>query len=538
MATPMNTSSTVDAQREYPSSLFISSTTLAVSDGSGLLYVLPIKDTGASHPIGTFTLRTGGAIDAPFRLHYMHRPSPTTVILLLSSRFYPSERKKSNISTEFDIWAAKIDLLSLRSGNDLRQLEILWHRRGQDVPIYASFLDEVNSYLIVGGSPYLDPKALVSKPYEVTPEELAPIPRANENLDDVSVNKPVKPHPYSWTQTSDAVTVAFPLPSNTPKENMKVLFTVNTLTVHVDAKPITSGNGTTFPIPHYSATSLWDSVNPTSCFWTWDREGEHSYGLLTLDMEKKNDGTRWMQVFASSGNDGDSEVPETLDPSELWHIRESLEKYTAAFSTGEDASGLGLGRGVPSLVEGEIDEEADAAVGRQAWVTWVQEDGTSPSWYKTDSWAVDPVTILATPMPGSVMESSRNLELVLKRDLDGTVFSFDPSAPSAWKHSSTYSALAFVLASKQDTRFTYHLPSRGVLAFEGGSARDRGANVYLYRLPAKAKDSWSKQSVLQVDDGSGGALLGVGCVKVRGGKEGEFIVVCLTEGDLVLIRGI
>ncbi len=160
-------------------------------------------------------------------------------------------------------------------------------------------------------------------------------------------------------------------------------------------------------------------------------------------------------------------------------------------------------------------------------------DGTKPA-----EWTVDPLTILATPMPGSIAEGSGNLELVLKRDLDGPVFSFDPGAPSAWKHTSTYPALAFVLASKQDTRFTYHIPDHGVLAFEGGSARDRGANVYIYRAPVNAKDNWSKQSVLQVDDGSGGALLGVGCVKFRSEKEDAFTVVCLTEGDLVLARGI
>lgn len=536
----MDTSSGVNAQREYPSSAFLNSSALAVSDGCGLLYVLPIKESGTSEPIGTFALHTAGAIDAPFRLHHIHRPSPTTAVLLLSSRYYPAEGEKvAKSQTEFDIWAAKINLLSLRTGNELRQLEILWHRKGQDVPMYAAFINEVNSYLLVGGSEYPDPNVTVSKPYEPTPEELAPIPRANENLDDIAIDKPDKPHPYSWTQSSDAVTVAFPLPSNTPKEKMKVFYTVKTLTLHVDAEPITSENGTQVPIPHYSATALWDNVNPTSCFWTWDREGEHSYGLLTLHMEKKNDGTRWMQVFESSGFDGENaEVPETLDPSELWHIRESLEKYTAALRTGDDASGLGLGRGVPSLVEGEIDEEADAAVGRQAWVTWVEDDGATPGWYKTADWTVDPLTILATPMPGSIAEGSGNLELVLKRDLDGPVFSFDPAAPSAWKHTSTYPALAFVLASKQDTRFTYHIPNHGVLAFEGGSARDRGANVYIYRSPINPKDNWSKQSVLQVDDGSGGALLGVGCVKIRSEKENAFVVVCLTEGDLVLIRGI
>lgn len=540
MPIPMDASSSLNIQREYPSCVFLNSSNIAVSDGNGLLYILPIKETGDSSPIGTFTLRTEGVTNAPFRLHHMHRATPITAVLLLSSRFYPSEGEKTAKSTiEFDIWAVKIDLLSLRPGSEPRELDVLWRRRGQDIPIYTTFINEVNSYLLLSSSPYPDPNISVPKAYEPTPEELAPIPRADENLEQTPVDNPEKPHPYSWTQTSDAVTVAFPLPSNTPKEKIKVLFTVQTLTLHVDVEPVTSENGTSVPIPHHSTTALWDSVNTTSCFWTWDREAEHSYGLLTLHMEKKNEGTRWMRVFASSGtNQENVEVPETLDPSELWHIRESLEKYTAALRTGDDASGLGLGHGVPSLGEGEMDEEVDATVGRQAYLTWVEDSGSTPVWYKTHSWNEDPVTVLATPMPGSISESSGDLELILKRDVDGVVYSFDPTSPSTWNHTSTYHALAFVLASKQDTRFTYHIPSRGVLAFEGGSARDRGANVYLYRPPAKTQDKWSKQSVLQVDDGSGGALLGVGCVKFRGGKEGNVVVVCLTEGDLVLIRGI
>ena len=265
-----------------------------------------------------------------------------------------------------------------------------------------------------------------------------------------------------------------------------------------------------------------------------------------------------MQVFAApattttaaamADDTGDVEVPETLDPSELWHIRESLEKYTAALRSGEDASGLGLGRGVPSLVEGEVDEEADGSVGRKAWATWVDIEGGTPAWTQkqhgagaTTAWEEEDelITLLSTPIPGGPNSAP---ELILKQDIDGTVFSLDPSnnpnTNSVWRHTSTYPALAFVLASKQDTRFTYHLPGKAVLAFEGGSIRDRGANVYIYRPPTKAKDIWAKQSVLQVDDGSGGALLGVGCVKARGGNEGEVVVVCLTEYELVLIAGI
>jgi hypothetical protein len=132
------------------------------------------------------------------------------------------------------------------------------------------------------------------------------------------------------------------------------------------------------------------------------------------------------------------------------------------------------------------------------------------------------------------VSTTGDVELVLKHDLDGTVFSFKTTT-LVWEHTSTYSALAFVLASKRDTRFTYHLPSRGVLAFEGGSLRDRGANLYVYR-PSTKKERWAKQSVIQVDDGSGGAVLGVGCVNVNSGE--ETVVVCLTERELVLIRGL
>ncbi|CAA7261514.1 unnamed protein product [Cyclocybe aegerita] len=559
MATPMDTSGAVTVQREYPSSVFLSATAVAATDGNGFLYILPIREGTTSDAVGTFTLCTGGAVDAPFRIHYVHRLSPITTVLLLSSRFYPVYQRKpppvseNNQNVQFDIWAVKIDLLSLRPGSETRQLEVLWHRRGQDVPIYATFVEEIRTYLIVSGSSYPDENATKTKPHELTPDEIAPIPRYGENLDskpNTLTDTPPRPLPYSWTQTSDSVTVAFPLPDSTPKTKMKVIFTTQTLTLHIDALPLQCGGNPPVPIPHYSVKALWDSVNPSSCFWTWDREAEHAYGILTLHMEKRNEGTRWMQVFAASASSTaedteNPEVPETVDPSELWHIRESLEKYTSALRTGEDASGLGLGRGVPNIMEGEMDEDADASVGRNVYATWIGEGGQTPEWTlrkpegpNEKDWEEEPMTLLSTPLPGS-----SNISLVLKNDLDGPVFSFSlPSAHStaqpSWKHTSTYSALAFVLASKQDTRFIYHLPGRGVLAFEGGSLRDRGANVYVYRPQQKAKDIWAKQSVLQVDDGSGGALLGVGCVKARGGKEGDVVLVCLTEGELVLIRGL
>ena len=74
-----------------------------------------------------------------------------------------------------------------------------------------------------------------------------------------------------------------------------------------------------------------------------------------------------------------------------------------------------------------------------------------------------------------------------------------------------------------------------MLAFEGGSSQGRGGNLYIYRSASTSKEKWAKQAVLKIDDGLGGALLGVGCVR---GERGKRIVICLTEGELVLIQGI
>ena len=559
LPTPIDSSSSTSAnvQREYPSAVFISPQAAVVADGNGLVYVIPIRDNNVE-PIGIFTLPT----NVPFKLHHLHRAGPTTAVLLLSSRCYAEELQNKRVAVAFDIWAVKIDLFSLRSTgvSELRPFQVLWHRRGEDVPMYTTFVDKLNTYLIISGSSYRDPETQkLTSPYEPTPDEIAPIPRPSESLDPLSSDQEKKLYPYSWTQSFDSVTVAFPLPSTTPKSKIKVFFTMQTLTVHVDNNheltlPVP------IPIPHYSAKALWADINPSSSFWTWDREGEQKWGLLTLHMEKKQEGTRWMNVFNPSprhpatttspeldlGPDTEIEVPETLDPSELWHIRESLEKYTTALRDGEDASGLGLGKGLSSLAEGEMDEEVDASIGRKVCLTWVRGGMDTNDIVEREGAEQDEehfVQLLSTPLPGSI-DTDEDISLILKHDLDGTVFTLQPSTAAQWIHTSTYSALSFVLASKQDTRFTYHLPSSSdpsspsggaVLAFEGGSSQGRGGNLYIYRSASTSKEKWAKQAVLKIDDGLGGALLGVGCVR---GERGKKIVVCLTEGELVLIQGI
>ncbi|KAG0693180.1 hypothetical protein DFH29DRAFT_816611 [Suillus ampliporus] len=533
LAAPINAPAATQVHHEYPSAVFLDAGTAFVADGQGALYILALPAEGTATTLGCFELsdstQTPHSALTPFRIHCVAKISDNTAVALLSSRFYgdsEASRMQSMTShtSEFDVWAARFSLPFPSQKDDLAPLDILWRRRGQDVPIFTEYDNSRKCYLLAGSSVYREVGQPAPPSYEPSPDEIAPIPRLDEKLD---VETPPRPPPYSWTQTSDSVTVAFPLLATTPKSSIKVTFSQKTLTVHVQSTSHVEG----VPLPRYSATQLWDGIQTSTSFWTWDREGEHSFGLLTLHLDKQHDDTRWMHVFASAGTQGrEEEVPETLDPSELYLIRESLEKYTDALQSGEDMSGLGLGRGVPALAQGEMDEEVDSSVGRVAFLTWVGEHGGIPAW--SSGFGDSACNVLSIDLPGSGPGAS----MVVKNGIDGTLFTLDEaqtvgSLPT-WTHGATFSALAFVLASKRDTRFTYHVSSKAVLAFENGS-KDRGGNVYIYR-GGRPGQIWAKQSVLKVGDGSAGSLLGVGMLETAQGHT----IVCLCENELVVMHNI
>ena len=548
---PIRTSMGDDLHPEYPSSAFVDDSTLLVSDGHGSLQLLDITSCPA-RLINSYDMllpEASGSLrsNIPFKVHTAHKTSPTTCITVISSKHHPpldqSTKKRINLTNvQYDIWAASINL-ELLSQDKPVPLDIMWHRRGSNVPTYVAFDNTRRVFILIGNSAYRSLEAPAVPSYTPAADEIAPIPRHGENLDRESGNvvtvtdTPTKPPPYSWTQTNETVTVAFPLPASTSKTDIKVTFSPRTLTLLVHG----NDERTPVPLPKYTTKALWDGIQSSTSYWTWDREADHAFGLLTLYLDKQHEGTRWSQVFAASGTKPsnqvsdaeDIEVPETLDPSELYHIRESLEKYTTALQKGEDPSGLGLGHGVPSLGEGEIDEEIDSDIGDSVMVTWVGEDG-SPPW--ASNIGMDSLlTLLSTPLQGT---DGTSPSLVIKNGVDGALFTLgeapNPSDPPVWSHSSTFSALSFVLASKRDTRFVHHISSRAVLAFESG-ARGLGGNIYMYRNTSRVHDQYAQQAVLKIGGGSGGSLLGVGLLKILNGKS---VVCCLCEGEFVILREI
>ncbi len=436
-----------------------------------------------------------------------------------------SSSRKTN-PVEFDVVAVRVPLQAADSNNSISLLEILWHRRGTRVPFYTAYEKRRRAFILAGGSPYRQIGQPATERHDPSPDEFAPIPPRTDDDGPAPTPGPAsppKPPPYAWTQDSDEITAAFPFPSNTPKADINVLFTPQTLTLLVQ------GSDT----PRYPAARLWGAIAPSSSFWTWDAHGAKTYGLLTLHIEKQHAGTRWPHLFDNANaNANEPEVPETLDPSELYAIRESLEKYTAALQERAAGDGGGDVAPPPSLADGEVDQEVDAAVGTETCITWVSaaDGGADAAWARED-WDV-PFTALSTPLPGMGDEIS----MVVKHTIDGLLFVLSDedtaSGTPVWTHLSTFSALAFVLASKRDTRFTYHVPSKAVLAFEGGGP-EYGGNLYIYR-DAKPKSNLAKQAILKLAGNSSGSLLGVGAI-----REGEeTIILCLCENQLHVLRNV
>ena len=283
-----------DSRRaEYPSSAFLNQNTLLVADGHGTLYSFLLSENPTSaNLLGSYELRPEPAAQSmPFRIHLAQQISPDSATLVLSSRSYAvksPEDPKRRPPVEFDLWGAEVPLTSA-TNEEVQTLNCIWQRTGREVPVYSAYHDSPPSFHIFGGSLYEKPEKPISQPYTPTPDEIVPIPRAGENLGAETVPKPP---PYSWTQTSDSVTVAFPLTSTTPKSAIKVTFTAKALNLLIsDASQ--DSNSSPIPLPRYIAKSFWDGIQPSTSLWTWEKMGKKGFGLLTLHLDKQHEGTRW-----------------------------------------------------------------------------------------------------------------------------------------------------------------------------------------------------------------------------------------------------
>lgn len=565
---PQAFSTNTGAVFEYPTALAIDQNLWAVSDGAGQLYILRVdKAAGWKATVEAtreLVAEAGGEL-VPFRLHSVDVAAGGKVLALLSTvvkvpqaplpkipgpgGLAEAPRSKLPSPTMFDY--VSVDLGSA-DGAGPSPLQVRWKLRSYDLPASVNFLPESSTYIIAAPSSPFDTLA-PSAPSQAAPGSN---PSLSPSSDPTSTSSPSgpKPPPFSWMQDGESVTVAFPLPSDTPTSSIRVTFSRHFLTLFVGpvASLLSSSapSSSTHPLPRVSHKKLWDDIDPYSSVWTFDREAEgrdSTYGIVSLHLEKANQGTKWSDVFAGTHGEEVSpeekeleNVAETVDPSELAKISESMEQWTQGVPGGVGASNEGLGHGVPTSLTGEeMDVEVDGDTGRRCVVTWIVDvEGQQPKILRPHE--AFPISLLSNPLP--VAASPKVASVVVKNDVDGLLFRPPASPSSGWTHTATFPALSFVLATKRDSSFVYHLDDTAVFAFDSpsnpslappGHGPGSAGNLFVYFRPPGIKDPIGKQMVLRIGGPGSGALLGVAGVPVAREKPA---VVVLCENEVVVYR--
>ncbi|CDS00147.1 uncharacterized protein SPSC_01832 [Sporisorium scitamineum] len=351
------------------------------------------------------------------------------------------------------------------------------------------------------------------------------------------------PH-FSWAQTGDTITLAFALPPWITKSHIRAHFSLSALSLSFTQEALTllSTSSLTAKITEidnstasaakadedddlthaarmiasgrYVSRSTWTEIDPTGSVWTLERS--RGLSLLTLHLEKRHEGTRWMQVFAdrtgggnrnrnrnygevdsttqlsfaqarkaleqaASGepsnddqeevNDGEEDdaedneddVPETMDPSELVSMLEGMQKYTVDEESADTNNGYGMDR---------------TGLGTSAG--YGQNGGTSlsldqPSLLK-DSLEEEDANVGRSFVASSVSHAASNDHVQIRSSKEGEATILATALPGdrngdvtivikhdldgavfnssagSWDHVSTMPTLSFVLASKRDAQ--------------------------------------------------------------------------------------
>lgn len=576
---------------EYPDAAPVAPREWLINDGRGSIYALQIDKSSSAwradlRPAYHLADEEGVPL-VPFRLLAVE-PGPAGDAIVLystSSRAGPSgpasELEETPMVTDPDVRLPPRSRTSFRFHLALLELSPtgstttvpmrpLWSATSDELPAFVHYDAALQRFAIGSGCPVKMAATEDAAVETGTESQAHGVPSEDTDMQQAptgsgrTANDGQKPPPFSWTQDRDSVTVAFPLPSDTPTSSIRLTLSRQYVTLHI-ASAMAALSPTTpisSVVPRLSHKKLWDVIDPNTSVWTFDREAEgrnSTFGLLTLHLEKGHPGTRWPDVFEAVPRASDStariqeldpeedyeKVPETLDASELAAISERMEQWAQSIiGAGPSAlsqSAEGLGSGIPTSLTGdEIDVEVDGDTGRPFVVTWI-ENALTPAPQTVCPHPSVPHSLLSTPFPTPSHRDAASI--AVQHDVDGLFFQAPTTAAEyRWRHTSTFPALAFVLATKRDTRFVHHLDQRACFAFDApallpGPARTRpfggAGNAFIYVCPEEPKAKQGIQHVIKVGSPNSGALLGV--VSTCLGS-GEPVIVALCEHELVTLH--
>lgn len=425
---------------------------------------------------------------APFLLHAYQDDE---IVASRTVRTF-DDPKKARYKTSYEILCLTIE-------DD--KLQTKWTLKGEERPKYVRWS---HGKWIVGGEGFYRKESQPSA--KDTPGKI-PAPQPGE-------------HPYEWTQTPSSVVVTFYVPSTFhASRDISCVIQPHLL----DLQLFSRGGDLSASLKSFLQTQRrdwWDTVDKEESTWTWEKSSiKEGMGALTLHLEKANAGNTWSQVF-SPQNENEIEVPQTMSAEEAEAVKASLDKFTGELDGKLDQPATSL----PGLLREEMEDEEPETAQRGGELVFTYDSKPQEG--------MIPVKLLST--------SLNDESIVIKGNVDGHVFA--PTADPSWQHLSTNPALSFVLASKRDVHFTFHLVRDSmatILAFESRGAA--GGNIYVYwpieddslAKSGKRKAETGKQGVIKYGE-EAGSIVGVQRVRL----EGRDVLVAIGEHAIILLHDI
>ncbi|NWI68557.1 NUDC1 protein, partial [Todus mexicanus] len=271
---------------------FSSSTWVALSDGTGRLYLIKSGKRGSSAS-EKWEIVFNEELESPFiiahSVSFVKSDTHSVAVLLLRVEKDELDTKGSG----FHITLEWVTIAEISKEGDHRY-EIVKRRvlQGKSVPHYAAIEPSGDGLMIVS-----------YKPFKFMQDEDDKL----EENDNAKATDEKKEPLYYWQQTEDDVTITVPIPEDIAKDDVKVHFSPDNICVTLKDQPALMEG------------KLYSSVDHESCTWIL-REKES----LEISLIKKNEGSRWPELIL-----GDTRGEFIMDSSQGSEISESLMHLTS-----------------------------------------------------------------------------------------------------------------------------------------------------------------------------------------------------------------
>uniref|UniRef100_A0A5G2R6H0 NudC domain-containing protein 1 n=1 Tax=Sus scrofa TaxID=9823 RepID=A0A5G2R6H0_PIG len=403
---------------------FTSSTWVALSDGTGRLYLIGTGERGNSASEKweiMFNEELGNPFIIIHSISLLKDEEHSIATLLLRIEKEELDMKGSGFYVSLE-WITISKKSKDNKKYEITKRDIL---RGKSVPHYAAFEPDGNGLMIVSYKSFT----------------FVQLGQDLEESQDENMSEKIKAPLYYWQQTEDDLTVTIQLPEDSTKEDIQVQFLPDHVNIVLKGQRFLEGN-------------LYSSIDHESSTWIIKENNS-----LEICLIKKNEGLTWPELVV-----GDKQGEFIRDSAQYAAIAERLMHLTS------EELNPNPDKEKPPCNAQEL-EECDIFFEESS--SLCRFDGST---LKT----THVVNLGSNQYLFSVIVDPKEMPcFCLRHDVDALLWQpHSGTQDDMWEHIATFNALGYVQASKRDKKFFACAPNYSYAALCECLRR-----VFIYRQP-------------------------------------------------------